>query len=92
MLQVVDKTKIYKELTTRNRGRVQAYDKHCLLNLYQPGHAPSVSVIHSAICWTERRTKSSHISTVLFVLTVATVRGETQVGRRGQMFCAAVNL
>lgn len=51
-----------------------------------------MSVLCAALCWNWRRTESSHVPAVVLFFTVASVRGKTQVGRCGQVFCAAVNL
>lgn len=92
--QMLDKIKIYKKFKTnyKNLKRSKAYDMQYILPLSLPGHASSVSVLRTALCWAQKWTKSSNVPTVVFVLTVAAVRGEAQVGRRRQMFCAAVDL
>ena len=51
-----------------------------------------MSALGAALCWARGQTPSSHVRAVLLVLAVAAVGGEAQVGRRGQMFCAAVDL
>ncbi len=51
-----------------------------------------MSALHATLCWAEGGTESPCVPALLLVLTVAAVRGEAQVGRRCQMFCAAVNL
>lgn len=63
---------------------------HSVLSL--PGHPCRLFLFNAAICWGWGVTVSSHVPTVLFVLTVAAVRREAQVGWRCQIFCAAVNL
>lgn len=68
------------------------YNMTLALHLCIPGHASGMSAVHAALCWARGGTESSHVPAVLFVLTVAAVRGETQVGWCRQMFCAAVNL
>lgn len=51
-----------------------------------------MSALHAALCWAQGGAEPSQVPAVLLLLTVAAVRGEAQVGRRCQMFCAAVNL